>query len=166
MSEEPDGYRIASCAVGDLSTEEKARCLCLIAEGAAVNADTAARDFPRSAMIAVARKGGTVVGVASIKPIREDYAAGIARKAGFTFDRHTPELGYVAVDPSHLGNRLSSLMAEALVMDSAALFATTSDPRMKSALKGAGFVQRGVEWRGLRGDLISLWIKSCGMCSS
>jgi GNAT superfamily N-acetyltransferase len=160
MNQEADGYVIASCAVGDLSTGEKARCLRLIAEGAAVNADSAARDFPRSAMIAVARKGGAVVGVASIKPIREDYAAGRAKKAGFTFDRHTPEFGYVAVDPSHRGNRLSSLMAEALVKDGSALFATTSDPRMKSALKGAGFVQRGIEWRGIRGDLISLWIRS------
>jgi len=40
------------------------------------------------------------------------------------------------------------------------LFATTSDPKMKSALKGAGFVQHGVEWKGQRGDFLSLWIRS------
>ena len=159
MNEEPNGYVVASYAVDDLSADERARCLRLITDGAAVNAAIAARDFPRSATIAIARKGDETVGVASIKPIREDYAAGRAKKADFPFDSQTPELGYVVVDPSHRGNRLSSRMTEALAKDGASLFATTSDPRMKSALKGAGFAQRGIEWRGRRGDLISLWIR-------
>ncbi len=159
MNEEANGYVVVSCAVDDLSADERVRCLRLITDGGAVNFVTAARDFPRSAKIAIARKGDETVGVASIKPIREDYAAERAKKAEFPFDRHTPELGYVVVDPSHRGNRLSSRMTEALVKDAASLFATTSEPNMKSALKGAGFAQRGIEWRGRRCDRISLWIR-------
>ena len=160
MNEEADDYVVECCEVEGLSEAEKTRCLQLIAAGGAVNPDTAARDFPRSSLIAVARKAGEVVGVASIKPIREAYARGRATKAGFRFDPQTPELGYVVVDPAHRGNKLSSRMAKALVRNGAALFATTSDPSIKAALKGAGFVQRGVEWKGNRGDLISLWIRS------
>jgi hypothetical protein len=150
---EPAGYVVASCAAAALSDDERARCLRLISEGGAVNARTAARDFPRSAMIAVARKDAEIVGVASIKPLRADYAAGIAKKAKFAFDPNTPELGYAVVDAPHRGKRLSSQMADTL-------FATTSAPAMKLALNRAGFVQRGIEWKGLRGDMLSLWIRS------
>ncbi len=97
MNEEADGYVVASSAIGALSTDERKHCLRLIAEGAAVNATIAARDFPRSAKIAVARKDGAIVAVASIKPIRENYAASRAKKAKFPFDPQTPELGYVVV---------------------------------------------------------------------
>jgi Acetyltransferase (GNAT) family len=72
---------------------------------------TARRDFPRSARLAVARKDSEVVGVASIKPIRKDYATGVADKAKFVFDSKTPELGYVVVGPGHRNHGLSSDMA-------------------------------------------------------
>jgi GNAT superfamily N-acetyltransferase len=157
---EKDQYVVESCDIGDLSASERTRCLRLIADGGAVTMTTARRDFPRSAMIAVARMVGEVVGIASIKPIREDYAAGTAKKAKFPFDPRTPELGYVDVDPRHRGKRLSSRMSAALAKNGAELFATTSNPKMKSALKSAGFVQRGVGWKGRRGDKISLWIRS------
>jgi hypothetical protein len=160
MIQEADKYVVESCDVGHLSEPERTCCLQLIAGGGAVNVTMARRHFPRSAKIAVARKDRDIVGVASIKPIREEYAAGIAEKAKFSFDPKTPELGYAVVDPVHRNHRLSSLMAEELAKDGSALFATTSDPKMKSALKGAGFVQRGEEWKGNRGDMISLWIRS------
>jgi len=160
MKQDADKYVIESCGVGDLDETEKKRCLQLIAEGGAVTMTTARRDFPRSAMIAVARSDGQVVGVASIKLMREPYAASKAKEAKFPFDPKTPELGYVVVDRAHRGNRLSSRMAAALAKNSGTLFATTSAPKMKSALKSAGFVRRGVEWKGRRGDMISLWIRS------
>jgi len=159
MNGAEDAYTVDSLDVGDLTEAERARCLQLISDGGAVTTATARRDFPRSKIIAVARKYGEVVGVASIKPIREDYAVGRAAKAKHRFDPETPELGYVVVDPPHRGHRLSSRMAEALTRDGGALFATTSDPQMQAALRGAGFVEQGNAWKGRRGDMISLWIK-------
>jgi len=160
MNGEGDAYMVELLGIGDLTEAERTRCLLLILEGGAVTMATARRDFPRSKTIAVARKDGEVVGVASIKPIREDYAAGRAAKAEHRFDLKTPELGYVVVDPPHRGHRLSSRMVEALTRDGDALFATTSDPKMQAALMGAGFVQQGIAWKGRRGDMISLWIKT------
>jgi hypothetical protein len=160
MDEKLDEYVVQSCGVGDLTAEEKTRCLQLIGAGEAVDVEMANRDFPRSARIAVARKNGEIVGVASIKPIREDYATGRAMKAHFEFDPGTPELGYAVVDELHRGNRLSSWMAAALTTDGGGLFATTSDKKMKSALKGAGFKECGKAWKGRRGDSISLWVRS------
>ena len=159
MNKELNDYAVESSAVSDLSAAEQTRCLCLIVEGGAVDAETAKRNFPQSVTISLARKDGEVVGVASIKPLRERYAKGIAMKAKFPFDPKTPELGYVVVDDAHRGKRLSSRMVTVLAKDGGALFATTSDPKMKSALNGAGFRQCGFEWQGCRGDLISLWIK-------
>jgi len=152
-------YAVESCTVSDLNASELAHCLRLVVDGGAVNAKTTARDFPKSSMIALARNNGEVVGVASIKPIRENYTKGIARKAKFIFDPKTPELGYVVIELAHRGHQISSRMAAALAKGSGGLFATTSDPKMKSALRSAGFQQRGCEWKGRRGDLISLWLK-------
>lgn len=97
MTQEADKNVVESCGVGDLSDAERSRCLQLIANGGAVSMRTARRAFPRSTKIAVARmdpRGGCV---ASIKPIRESYAACKARQAQFPFDPQTPELGYVFV---------------------------------------------------------------------
>lgn len=153
-------YAVESCTVKDPNVAEQIRCLQLIANGGAVDVATARRDFPRSAAISVVRKEYEVVGVASVKPLRTKYATGIARKAKFPFAPETPELGYVVVDDEHRGKRLSSRMAAALAKDGGAMLDTTSDAKMKSALKGAGFEQRGCEWKGRRGNAISLWIRS------
>ena len=71
-----DEYVVETCDVDALSATERTLCLRLIADGGAVTMKTVRRDFRHSAMIAVARMDGEVVGVASIKPVREDYAAG------------------------------------------------------------------------------------------
>ena len=44
-------------------------------------------------ILAVASKGGMIVGVRSIKRYRPDRAADIARRSGFGFPEETPELG-------------------------------------------------------------------------
>jgi hypothetical protein len=154
-----DEYVVEACGLSDLSATERTRCLRLIADGGAVTMKAARRDFPRSLQVAVARKDGALVGVSAVKPVR-DHAMTVADLAEFPFDPDTPEFGYVVVDHAHRGNKLSSRMAKLLSGYPGPLFATTSDPSMKSALKGAGFVQRGVDWKGRRGDKISLWIRS------
>ena len=159
MSQAEEPYIVESCSVSDLTEAERTRCLQLIGHGNAVSIRAARRDFPRSLQIAVARRKGHVVGVGAIKPVRE-HAITVAELAHFPFDPDTPELGYVVVDSPHRGNKLSSRMAKMLSEYPGQLFATTSDPSMKSALRGAGFIDRGEEWTGRRGDMISLWIRS------
>jgi hypothetical protein len=51
-------------------------------------------------------------------------------------------------------------MARLLLEYRGGLFARISDAKMKSALKSAGFVQQGIEWKGRRKDLLSLWIRT------
>jgi predicted GNAT family N-acyltransferase len=111
-------------------------------------------------VVAVARKDGEIVGVGTVKPVREDYNAGVARKSGVSFDPATPEFGYVVVHPDHRDRHLSSKLTTALLSRSGkSLFATTSDDKIKTNLKKAGFAERGRKWKGRRGDQISFWIK-------
>jgi len=154
-----DGYEVTPCTVKDLGKEDLVACLELVARGNAVDVESAKRTLPRALGIAVARKDGKIVGVGTIKPVRKTYATRTAEESKFTFDANTPELGYVAVDPVHRGKGLSSDIAEALSKHRGSLFARTSDPKMISALRKAGFEQRGEEWEGQRGDQLSLWIR-------
>jgi hypothetical protein len=92
-----------------------------------------------------------------IKPVRPEYAAGIAAKSGYSFPAETLELGYVAVDPAHRGHGLSHEIAGLLLSQhKGRLFATTDSTRMKETLAEAGFRQEGKEWEGARG-LLSFW---------
>ena len=154
-----DGYEVTPCAVKDLGKEDLAACIELVARGNAVDMESAKRTLPCALGIAVARKDGKIVAVGTIKPVRKTYATRTAEESKFTFDADTPELGYVAVDPVHRGKGLSSDIAEALSKHQGALFARTSDPKMKSALKKAGFERRGDDWDGRRGDRLSLWMR-------
>lgn len=155
-----DDYDVKPCAVGDLAEADLDECISLVTGGNAVGPQYAKRDLPRALVVAIARKGGRIVGVGTIKPVRRDYASGIAVKSGVPFSADMPELGYVAVHPDHRGNRLSHRLVEALQSKSGStLFATTSSDRMKRTLTKAGFVQRGREWNGRRQDQLSLWMR-------
>ena len=62
------------------------------------------------------------------------------------------------VDAAHRGKGLSPrLVAELLRGQKSQLFATTDDRFIKRTLSTAGFVEKGREWRGRRGQL-SLWV--------
>jgi hypothetical protein len=114
----------------------------------------------KARMLALARKGGVIVGVGSIKRDRPDRAADIAHRSGFSFPKETPELGYVAIAPQHRRRGLSHKVVGALVKAMpGTLLATTDDEHMMKTLSGAGFVRRGREWPGHRGQL-SLWLKA------
>jgi RimJ/RimL family protein N-acetyltransferase len=129
----------------------------IIGEGGAVNLNTMKRDLPRSHVLAVASYRGEIVAVGAIKPVRKEYAAGIAVKCKYSFPAETPELGYVSVDAAHRGRGLSHETTRLLLAQyQGRLFATTDSPRMKKALADAGFRQEGEEWEGARGRL-SFW---------
>jgi hypothetical protein len=150
-------YCVSACAPGDLSDAELASCVEIVRGGGAVAISLEKLHNART--LAVARKGGVIVGVGSIKRARPDRSADIARKSGFGFPKETPELGYVAVAPQHRRQGLSHQLVGALLKAiSGGLFATTDDEHMMKTLSGAGFARQGSEWRGRRGQL-SLWLK-------
>lgn len=160
MADNPAEYEVKSCAPDELTDTELAACANIVKSGAAVDPHTARAELPRAARLAVARSGGTIVGVGAIKRERPRYAAGIAKHSGHTFPANSSELGYVAVDPWHQKKGLSKRLAAALLEDRQGLiFATTFDDRMKKTLTRAGFVQKGRAWKGNTGQQLSLWIR-------
>jgi RimJ/RimL family protein N-acetyltransferase len=153
-------YDLKPCTPSDLSLEELKRCMAIIGEGEAVNLNTMRRDLPRSHVLAVARFRGEIVAVGAIKPVRKEYATGIAVKSKYPFPAETQELGYVSVDPAHRGHGLSYEIAELLISrHEGQLFATTGSPQMKKTLARAGYRQEGQEWEGAKGRL-SLWVRA------
>jgi len=154
-------YEVTCGAPSEFTEAELARCIVIIQAGDAVEPGSAARALPRAKIIAVARKDSEIVGVGTIKRIRVDYARGIAgpKKSGWSFAPRVPELGYVAVDSQHRHRGLSKRIVAELLRREERLFATTSNEYMKPTLEGSGFARKGGEWRGRRGDLVSLWIK-------
>ncbi len=157
--DESQNYDVKACAPSDLSSAEFAACVAVIKEGDAVDPDSAEAELPHAKVLAVARKRDDIVGVGAIKRPRPQYAARIAARSGYSFDPNTPELGYVAVDPKHKKHGLSHrIVAELLSKHEGPLFATTHHPRMKKTLEKPGFVQKGGEWKGRRGQL-SLWTR-------
>ena len=135
-------------------------CLKTIEEGEAVDIGAATDEMPKALVVAIARSSSGIVGVGAIKRKRPKYASGIAAKGGYNFDPNMHELGYVSVTKSHQGRRLSKEIV-ALLLESTTerpLFATTSNPKMKSTLEHAGFIKCGNEWRSPKGNLLSLWL--------
>ena len=152
-------YQVGLIEAANFSTADQAACIRVIEGGEAVDVESARRELPKAIAVAIARLEGQIVGVGAIKRQRVKYAAEVSKKAHFKFPAEVLELGYVAVDPTHLGNHLShKLVAVLLAVPRDALFSTTSHPRMKETLKKAGFVQRGQEWDGNKSKL-SLWLR-------
>lgn len=155
--ETPQEYRVAACGPGDLSDAELSSCVEIIRAGGAVAISL--EKVQKAKMLAFASKSRVIVGVGSIKRERPGRAADVAHKSGFSFPQETPELGYVAIAPRHRRRGLSHKIVDALVKAMpGSLFATTDDEHMMRTLSGAGFVRRGHEWPGHRGQL-SLWLK-------
>jgi GNAT superfamily N-acetyltransferase len=150
-------YDVKPCAASRLTPADFQACFAIIGTGGAVGMASMRRDLPRAAVVVVARFHNGIVGIGVIKPVRKQYAMGIAAKSGFAFPAETQELGYVAVHPDHQGKRLSQRITDLLLSQhSGRMFATTDDDRMKKTLKRAGFSMKGREWRGKRG-MLSYW---------
>jgi RimJ/RimL family protein N-acetyltransferase len=146
-------------AAADLTDADRKACIKLIAEGDAVDPDSAADELPLASAVVTIRKNNEIVGVGVIKRIRAGYAADIAKKSRWSFDPAIPELGYVAISEAHQGARLSGqIVTKLLTHATSTLFATTSNERMKKTLARAGFVQQGREWKGKK-TMLSLWLR-------
>jgi hypothetical protein len=91
---EPE-YSLAACAPGDVSDTEFSFCVEIVRDGGAVAISM--EKLQKARMLALARKGGVIVGVGSIKRDRPDRAANIAHRSGFSFPKETPELGFRCV---------------------------------------------------------------------
>ena len=168
-------YELRANAPSKFSLRDLSLCIGLVRKGNAVDPASAAVKLPRSKILALALAGNLVIGVGAIKRRRPGYVRQIAEGSGVSFDPNTSELGYIAVDPEHRGQRLSErIVGELLAKHDGALFATTSSERMKRTLARVGFVERGHTWPGRNGEQLSLWIKetqalplsgSAGHCS-
>jgi hypothetical protein len=82
---------------GDLSDAELATFVEIVRDGGAVAISL--DKLQNARMLALARKGGVLAGVGTIKRDRPDRAVDIARESAFGFPNETSELGYVAVAP-------------------------------------------------------------------
>lgn len=162
MNEETKGptvedFVVERTSADKLTDAEMAQCVAIVREGKAIRRGFETQGLKETAVLAVVRQSGEIVGVGAIKKPR-DYTATVAGYAGYDFPVHTPELGYIAV--SKAGNDLSPrIVATLLDGHQGAVFATTSHPKIKTVLTAAGFEARGREWKGNSGSLLSLWIK-------
>ena len=154
-------YDVQVLQPNELSETEMARCLSLVNRGGALAVRFTENQLRQSRYVCVVRNGDEIVGVGVMKPPRPHYAAGIAKRSGFDFDKNMLELGYVSRDPLHRGKSLSEKIVVGLLSrcPDSSLFATTSNQKMKHTLEHFGFVQEGNEWAGQRKKKLSLWLK-------
>jgi len=153
------------CFAGSrLSEKDRAACISLIVEGGAVKLTKAEVGLPQAKVVAINRVGQEIVGVGAIKRWSPQRASILAGESEFPLDPHSHELGYIVVKEGYKEQKRSHRITAALLSEfqERPLFATTSAKYMKQTLSKAGFVQRGKEWRGTRGDQLSLWIKDGG----
>jgi hypothetical protein len=66
----PEVYAVEACAPGDLSETDLVTCFAIIRSGEAVNPATMRAVLPRALVLVLARKGGRIVAVGAIKPVR------------------------------------------------------------------------------------------------
>lgn len=147
----------------ECSKETIERCLDLICLGGAIPASREKVEVRvmRAKAIGHISMDGHIVGVAALKVPVQSYRDGISRKSGFSIpDQKYPfELGYIVVDESVRGQKLSPKLVDA-VLDAAGtygLFATTSSVAMHKILTRVGFVRRGNTYKGNEGDELTLY---------
>lgn len=155
-----DEYEVTLTDPANLTAAQVSACIAIIKDGGAVDTASAKTELPLSSVSAIALKNREIVGVGAIKRIRRGYASDIAKRSEERFPSNTPELGYVAVHADHRQKGLSRrLVAELLQAHCGRLFATTYTDAMKKTLAAAGFVRKGREWKSVKDEMLSLWVK-------
>ena len=151
-------YTVKRCTPSELTLAELDACASLVKTGGAVGGDCKTK-LQNASQVVVVLHREEVVGVGAVKGVRSGYASTIAQRSGCPFAPETRELGYVSVHATHKGNGLSERIVGHLLDDGASpLFATTDDKYMMSTLMRTGFVRKGNEWPGGRGQL-TLWLR-------
>lgn len=154
----PDDYLYEALAPAVLRDVEIAVCKSILVQGGAASSDTAEQEIPRARSIAVARHKEEIVGLGTITRPRPSYARSIGENSRVRFAPDLPELGYVAVSSGHRGRGVSKAIVAKLLEDfDDSLFATTSSPPMRRALRANSFERRGRSWE-LANSRLSLWI--------
>ena len=152
-------YTVKICIPSDLSHEEIQQCVSIVCNGGAVDRTKATSNIPHARVLAVVRNRNIIVGFGGIKRPQRGHTADVSKRSGYPLDPLTPEVGYIAVLPTHRRKGLSRRILNALVRQHPdLLFATTDDIAMKKTLAAAEFIRKGDEWPGNRGKL-SLWVR-------
>jgi predicted GNAT family N-acyltransferase len=117
----------------------------------------------RARVLAYVLIDGHIVGVAALKVPVQSYRDSISRKSGFSIAdwKYPLELGYLVVDKSARGQKLSTRLVDA-VLDAAGdsgLFATTSSTAVHKILPRVGFVVRGNTYKSNDGDELTLYVR-------
>jgi N-acetylglutamate synthase-like GNAT family acetyltransferase/phage FluMu protein Com len=133
----------------------------LIEEGGAIDERSLQTKLDAAEKIAIIERDRRVVAGAALKRPRPDYAAHLSVKSEYELAGDMPELGYVAVACEWRGFHLSTNVVTKILAELGRreVFATTSEPKMKSLLERHGFKSVGREWPSKRGERLSLWIR-------
>ena len=105
-----------------------------------------------------------MIATAAKKLASPSHAQDISKNSGYELHGDVPELGYVAVSSDCRRQGLSSKVVRRILFEfgNAAVFATTSDQKMKSVLAHNGFEWVGHEWESKNrvGEKLSLWMRN------
>ena len=135
----------------------------LVAEGGAITRKSIADTLRRAEKVAFIERADRMVAVAALKRASRGHAAKITEKSEYELSDKMRELGYVAVSCEWRGLHLSSRVVDGILsgIGDESLYATTSDPKMKSVLGSRGFRWVGKEFHSEErpAELLSLWIR-------
>jgi predicted GNAT family N-acyltransferase len=134
----------------------------LVESGGAIQAGSVREKLPRAQEIAFVIRDGRMVAAAARKEPHENYARTVSEHSGYELPNGIPELGYVVVDKRFRGQKLASAVVQSILsqMGGEAIFATTSDDKIKRLLGKNRFRWVGHEWKSDRtGELLSLWLR-------
>jgi predicted GNAT family N-acyltransferase len=134
----------------------------LVQTGGAVDETSIQNKLPRAREISFIDRDGKMIAAAAMKEPATHYAQTVSYHSGYQLPNDTQELGYVVVDSSARGQKLSSAVVESILLTigCSSIFATTSDAKIKRLLSKNGFRWVGHEWKSDRtGELLSLWVR-------
>lgn len=152
-------------APGDCSAVVIEQCLNLICLGGAIPAsrETVEPRIMRAKVLAYVLIDGHIVGVAALKVPVRSYRDRISRRSGFSIPdwKYPLELGYLVVDKSARGQKLSTRLVDAVLgaAGDSGLFATTSSAAVHKILPQVGFVVQGNTYKSNDGDELTLYVR-------
>jgi len=142
---------------GDCETNELSEFVKAVMQGGEVAPVGLDRRVSQAHVLAFAREGQDLCGVAALKSPRGGYRKSIFTKTGATIPaiEYPLELGWLFVAPGNRGNGISqSLVGSVLAhAGSKSVFATTrtDNAAMRTVLLKSGFIRHGQDYESNRG---------------